>query len=64
VYIIAIAWLYVILMMAATDASVVAGVMDFLLYGLLPVGIVYYLAGSRRRRARRRTKASETRQPD
>ncbi|HWT72520.1 MAG TPA: hypothetical protein VN361_10060 [Oxalicibacterium sp.] len=48
-YIIAIAWIYIVLMMSVTETSVVAGVMTFLLYGALPVGILYYLAGSKRR---------------
>jgi hypothetical protein len=52
-YIIAIAWIYVVLMMSATETSVVAGIMTFLLYGALPVGILYYLAGSGRRKRRR-----------
>jgi hypothetical protein len=52
-YIIAIAWIYVVLMMSVTETSIVAGVMTFLLYGALPVGILYYLAGSGRRRRRR-----------
>lgn len=52
-YIIAIAWIYVVLMMSVTETSVIAGIMTFLLYGVLPVGIVYYLAGTGRRKRRR-----------
>lgn len=52
-YIVAIAWIYVVLMMSVTETSVVAGVMTFLLYGALPVGILYYLAGSGRRKRQR-----------
>lgn len=51
--IVAIAWLYVALMMAITETSVVAGVMTLLFYGVIPVAILWYLAGSRARRARR-----------
>lgn len=50
--IVAIAWLYVALMMAITETSVVAGVMTLLFYGVIPVAILWYLAGSRARRAR------------
>jgi hypothetical protein len=50
VYIVAIAWIYVVLV---TEASVVAGVMAFVFHGALPVGILHYLAGSGRRRRRR-----------
>lgn len=63
-YIVAIAWLYVILMMAFTETSAVAGILTFLLYGLLPVGLLYYLAGGKRRRARRQAKAAATRKTD
>ena len=61
-YIIAIAWLYVTVLMAATETSWVAGVMTFLFYGLLPVSILVYLMGTperRRRRQRQEAAASE-----
>ena len=52
-YIVAIAWLYVILMMSITESTVVAGIMSFLLYGIVPVLIILYLMGApRRKRAR------------
>lgn len=53
-YIVAIGWLYVALMMAITETSVVAGVATFLLYGLAPVSIVMYILGTPGRRSRRR----------
>ncbi|MFJ5382300.1 hypothetical protein ACIPID_11555 [Cupriavidus sp. CER94] len=53
-YIVAIGWLYVALMMAITETSVVAGVATFLLYGLAPVSIVMYIMGTPGRRRRRR----------
>lgn len=53
-YIVAIGWLYVALMMAITETSVVAGVATFLLYGLAPVSIVMYIMGTLGRRRRRR----------
>jgi hypothetical protein len=53
VYIIAIAWIYVVLMMSVTEASIVAGLMTFIFYGALPVGILYYLVGARQRKHRR-----------
>lgn len=58
-YIIVIAWIYVVFMMAITETSVVAGIMTFLLYGLLPVAILVYLMDSGRRRRKR--KAEEMR---
>jgi len=39
-YIVAIAWLYVVFMMSITERTAVAGVMTFLLYGVFPLTIV------------------------
>ncbi|HJV59849.1 MAG TPA: hypothetical protein VJ743_02830 [Albitalea sp.] len=58
-YLVAIAWIYVALMMAAAEASspngtVVGAVFTFVLYGAMPLAIVLYaMATPRRRRARR-----------
>jgi hypothetical protein len=51
--IVAVAWIYVVGLMALTESTVVAGIMTFLLYCVLPVSILYYLTGSRRRAAQR-----------
>lgn len=51
-WIIAIGWMYVVTLMAATEPTVVGGIMTFFGYGVLPFSLVFYLAGSRRRRAR------------
>lgn len=51
-YIVAIAWIYVVLMMALTEHSVVAGVMTFLLYCVLPLGVILYLMATPQRRRR------------
>lgn len=53
-YIVAIGWLYVALMMAITETNVVAGVATFLFYGLAPVSIVVYIMGTPGRRRRRK----------
>lgn len=53
-YIIAIAWIYVVFMMSIMETTVIAGIMTFLLYGVLPVGILLYLAGSGQRKRKRR----------
>ena len=62
-YIVAIGRLYVALMMAITETSIVAGVDTFLLYGLAPVSIVMYIMVTpgrrRRRKAREAQEASE-----
>lgn len=57
-YIVAIAWLYVTLLMALTESSVAAGLATFVFYGLFPLSIVLYLLGApQRRRARLRREA-------
>ena len=62
-YIVAIAWLYVVLMMSVTEQSVIAGIMTFLLYGVFPVVIILYLMGSPQRK-RRRAEAEKIREQE
>ncbi len=52
--IIIIAWLYVVILMSMTEDTVIAGVMTFLLYGVLPLSVVVYLLNTPARRARRK----------
>lgn len=52
VHIAAVGWIYVTLMMAITEETVVAGIMTFFLYGVLPTLIIVYVAGSPQRRRR------------
>lgn len=64
-YLTVIAWLYVVLMMSAAEAAspqgtVLGAISTFVLYGLVPLGILIYIMGTpARRRAR---KAEEFRQ--
>jgi hypothetical protein len=64
-YLIPIAWIYVTLMMAVaeatnTDGTLLGALFTFLLYGLLPVGLVlYFMATPARRRARDAAQARE-----
>jgi hypothetical protein len=57
-YLIAIAWMYVVLMMAVAEATnsngtILGALFTFALYGLLPLGIVLYIFGTPgRKRAR------------
>ena len=53
-YIVAIGWLYVTVLVALNETSVVAGIASFLFYGLLPCGLLLWLGGSRVRRQRQR----------
>lgn len=65
-YIVAIAWLYVTLMMAITEPTIVAGVLTFVFYGLLPCALLLWIIGTpQRRRNRSRMIANqELDQPD
>ena len=56
-YIIAIAWLYVTLLMAATEASITAGVLTFTFYGLLPCGLLLWIFGTPQRKRDRLKKS-------
>ncbi len=57
-YLVAIGWLYVVLMMAVAEAlssqgSVLGAVITFVFYGVLPLLVVMYIMGTpARRRAR------------
>ncbi len=53
-YIIAIGWLYVTLLIAVNEPTVVAGIISFLFYGLLPCSLLIWMSGSKVRRQRRR----------
>jgi pilus assembly protein TadC len=56
--IVSIAWIYVVGLMALTEPSIVAGIMTFLLYCALPLSILFYLTGSKRRRRSREAAAA------
>lgn len=51
VHIVAIAWLYVTILIAATEPSLVGGILTFVLYGLGPLALFLYLFGRRRKRS-------------
>jgi len=69
-YLLAIAWLYVVVLMAlaegtAANGSWLGAAVTFALYGALPLGIALYLFGTpARRAARRRAEASVEVDPD
>jgi hypothetical protein len=69
-YIVAIAWIYVALMMAVAEAfhptgSIVGAIFTFLLYGVGPVALVTYILGSgERRRASKARERQASIQPD
>ncbi len=50
-YIVAIGWAYVILMMAVTSNSLIKGLMVVFFLGVLPIGLFIYVADASRRRS-------------
>jgi hypothetical protein len=64
-YIVPIAWLYVALMMSVAEATnsngtVLGAIITFVLYGLLPIGLLLYILGTPgRKRALRARQAQE-----
>lgn len=67
-YLIAIAWAYVVIMMALAEAlsaqgTLLGAVFTLLLYGVLPLGIVLYLLGTPMRRRARRAAQEPLEQP-
>ena len=59
--IVAIAWIYVVGLMALTEPTVVAGIVTFLFYCVLPLGTLIYIAGTGKRKARRRAEEQAAR---
>ena len=53
VYIVAIAWLYIAILMAVTETSFIAGLATFLFYGLGPLLLFWWIVGTRVRKQRR-----------
>ncbi len=58
-YVIAIAWIYVALLAAITETTVVGGVLTFVFYGLAPLALVLWLFGTPDRRRRQRSRETD-----
>ena len=64
-YLVPIAWIYVVFMMSVAEATnsngtVLGAIVTFVLYGLLPVGLILYFMGTPiRQRAARAREAAE-----
>lgn len=58
-YIIAIGWLYITVLMAATEKSIVAGFLTLTFYGLIPVAIFLWVFGTPGQLRKRREAARE-----
>lgn len=65
-YIVAIAWMYVVILMAATEKSVTAGLLTFIFYGLLPCALFLWILGVKHRRhyKNRQLLEQDVRKPD
>ena len=57
-YHVAIAWIFVTLCMALTEPGVVTGLLTFFFYGLAPLALLLWLAGTPQRRRDRERAAS------
>lgn len=69
-YLVAIAWIYITLMMAVAEAthpqgSLLGAMITFVMYGLAPLSLVLYLLNSpaRRRKIKQETDAAHTQIP-
>jgi len=58
-WIVAIAWMYVVVLMAATESSVIGGIMTLLFFGVLPLSLLSYFFGAKGRRARHKAKVEK-----
>ena len=68
-YLVAIAWIYVVLMMAVAEAThssgtVLGAIFTFLLYGVMPLALVLYLLATPSRRAAKRAATLASRKQD
>lgn len=69
-YLVAIGWMYVALMMSVAEAlapngSLLGALVTFVFYGALPLALVLYLLGTPgRRRARRAAESASAAKPD
>jgi hypothetical protein len=58
-YIVAIGWLYVVVLMAFSESTLTAGFTTFLLFGALPLGMLLIVRNGSKRSRRLRREAVE-----
>lgn len=63
-YIVAIAWIYVVMMMSITETSLIAGFLTFLLYGVAPLALFLWLFGTPQRKRSRKAAEQHLGEPD
>ena len=63
-YIVAIAWLYVVMIMAATESNFTAAAMTLLWYGVFPLALFLWLFGTPQRRRNRQSRIAREQEAD
>jgi hypothetical protein len=63
-YIVAIAWTFVVLMMAITESSIVGGLLTFFWYCVAPMALFLWLVGTPQRRRSRKAAEEQLGEPD
>ena len=58
-YLVPIAWLYVVILIAAAEDTIVAAVLTFVFWGLAPLALFLWLFGTPARRRRRLVREAE-----
>lgn len=59
-YLIPIAWLYVVILVAAAEDTIVAAILTFVFWGLAPLALFLWLFGTPARRRRRQAQERES----
>ena len=57
-YLIAIAWMYVVTIVAVADTTIVGGVLTFIFWGVAPLSLFLWLFGTPARRRRQAARAA------
>lgn len=52
-HIVAIGWMYVVILMAFTEPSIVGGLATFFFYGLAPLLLFWYVVGAHARKQKK-----------
>jgi membrane protein implicated in regulation of membrane protease activity len=63
-YLVAIGWLYVALLAAVSDTTVLGGILSFVFYGVAPLALVLWLLGTPARRRRQAAAAGDNDRTD
>ncbi|MDX9716075.1 MAG: hypothetical protein RBT67_01715 [Thauera sp.] len=58
-YLVPVAWLYVVILVAAAEDTIVAAVLTFVFWGLAPLALFLWLFGTPARRRRRLVREAE-----